>query len=216
MTPEPAAPPAERDPPRFPEVPMTEKSVVLRDGRHVMIRAIRSDDSDRSFAFFSELPEEDRRYLRVDVTRREIVEARARDVDAGRVVRLVAVAGDQIIADGSLEVAGHGWGENIAELRLIVARPYQRLGVGTLLARELFFIAAERKVDRVVARVMRPQEGARQILRRLGFKDEFLIPEHVRDRSGNWQDLIIMRCNLEDLWVEMEGLLEGSDLQWHR
>jgi len=195
---------------------MSEKSVVLRDGRQVIIREIRSGDSDRSFDFFSELPEEDRRYLRVDVTRREIVEARARDVDAGRVVRLVAVAGDQIIADGSLEVAGHGWGENIAELRLIVARPYQRLGVGTLLARELFFIAAERKVDRVVARVMRPQEGARQILRRLGFKDEFLIPEHVRDRNGNWQDLIIMRCNLEDLWVEMEGLLEGSDLQWHR
>jgi RimJ/RimL family protein N-acetyltransferase len=195
---------------------MSEKTVVLRDGRQVTIRGIRPDDTDRSFAFFSELPEEDRRYLRVDVTRREVVEARARDVDAGRVVRLVAVAGDEIIADGSLEVAGHGWGENIAELRLIVARPYQRLGMGALLARELFFIAAERKVDRVVARVMGPQEGARQILRRLGFKDEFLIPAHVRDRNGNWQDLIIMRCNLEDLWVEMEGLLEGSDLRWHR
>lgn len=195
---------------------MSEKTVVLRDGRQVTIREISFEDTDRSFAFFSELPEEDRRYLRVDVTRREVVEARSRDVDAGRVVRLVAVAGDKIIADGSLEVAGHGWGENIAELRLIVARPYQRLGMGALLARELFFIAAERKVDRVVARVMGPQEGARQILRRLGFKDEFLIPAHVRDRNGNWQDLIIMRCNLEDLWAEMEGLLEGSDLQWHR
>jgi len=195
---------------------MLEKTVVLKDGRRVMIREIRPDDSDRSFAFFSGLPEEDRRYLRVDVTRREVVEARGRDVDAGRVVRLVAVEGERIIADGSLELAGHGWGESIAELRLIVARPFQRLGMGTLLARELFFIAAERKVDRVVARVMRPQEGARQILRRLGFKDEFVIPDHVRDRNGSWQDLIIMRCNLEDLWREMEGLLEGSDLQWHR
>jgi RimJ/RimL family protein N-acetyltransferase len=216
MTREPAEPLGERGRWSFQEVPMSEKTVVLKDGRRVMIREIRPDDTDRSFAFFSGLPEEDRRYLRVDVTRREVVEARARDVDAGRVVRLVAVEGEGIIADGSLEVAGHGWGENIAELRLIVARPYQRLGMGTLLARELFFIAAERKVDRVVARVMRPQEGARQILRQLGFKDEFVIPEHVRDRNGNWQDLIIMRCNLEDLWVEMEGLLEGSDLQWHR
>jgi hypothetical protein len=43
-----------------------------------------------------------------------------------------------------------------------------------------------------------------------------MTPEHVRDRNGNWQDLIIMRCNIEDLWVEMEGLLEGSDRQWHR
>jgi ribosomal protein S18 acetylase RimI-like enzyme len=195
---------------------MLEKSFVLTDGRRTMIREMRPDDTDRSFTFFAGLPKEDRRYLRVDVTRRELVEARARDVDAGRVVRLVAVDGDEIVADGSLELAGHGWGESIAELRLIVSRPYQRLGLGTLLARELFFIAAERKVDRVVARVMKPQEGARQILRRLGFKDEFLIPEQVRDQNGQWQDLIIMRCNLQDLWDEMEGLLEGSDLQWHR
>jgi ribosomal protein S18 acetylase RimI-like enzyme len=195
---------------------MLEKAVVLSDGRRATIREIEPDDTDRSFAFFAALPKEDRRYLRVDVTRREVVEARARDVGAGRVVRLVVVAGEEIIADGSLELAGHGWGEGIAELRLIVARSYQRLGLGTLLARELFFIAAERKVDRVVARVMKPQVGARQILRRLGFKDEFLIPQQVRDQNGEWQDLIIMRCNLQDLWDEMEGLLEGSDIQWHR
>jgi len=195
---------------------MTEKNVALRDGREVVIRDMSPDDSERSFAFFAGLPEDDRRYLRVDVTRREIVATRTRDLDTGRVVRLVAQDGDAIVADGALELAGHGWGDNIAEVRLIVARSHQRLGLGTLMARELYFIAAERKVDRIVARMMRPQRGARQIFKRLGFKDEFLIPEHVRDQDGTWQDLIIMRCNLEDLWKEMEGLLEGSDLQWHR
>jgi RimJ/RimL family protein N-acetyltransferase len=71
-------------------------------------------------------------------------------------------------------------------------------------------------VDRVVARMMRPQVGAQRIMKRLGFHDEFLIPEHVRDQDGNWQDMIIMRCNLEDLWKEMEGVFEGSDIRWHR
>lgn len=195
---------------------MPAKTVVLKDGREVAIREMSPDDTERSFDFFAGLPEEDRRYLRVDVTRREIVELRTRDLDSGRVVRLVAQDGDTIVADGALELAGHGWGDNIAEVRLIVARPYQRLGLGTLMARELYFTAAERKVDRIVARMMRPQRGGRQIFKRLGFKDEFLIPEHVRDQDGRWQDLIIMRCNLEDLWSEMEHLLEGSDLQWHR
>ena len=82
--------------------------------------------------------------------------------------------------------------------------------------RELYYLAAERKLDRIVARFMGPQEGARRILTRLGFRDEFLIPKHVRDQAGNWQDMIIMRCNLDDLWQEMERALEASDWQWHR
>jgi RimJ/RimL family protein N-acetyltransferase len=82
-----------------------------------------------------------------------------------------------------------------------------------VLARELHLLAAEHKVDRIVARLMRPQTGAHRIMQRLGFHEEFLIPEHVRDQSGQWQDMIIMRCNLEDLWQEMEAMFEYSD--WH-
>jgi GNAT superfamily N-acetyltransferase len=189
-----------------------DKTARLRDGRVVSIRQMVPADAEQSLVFFANLPEDDRRYLRADVTRKSVVERRAKEVDPERVVRLVAVDGNSIVADGSLELAGHGWGTNIAEVRLIVARPYQRLGLGTILARELYFLAAERKVDRIVVRMMRPQQGARRIFRQLGFKDEYLIPEHVRDQDGTWQDLIIMRCNLEDLWSEMEGMLEGADL----
>jgi RimJ/RimL family protein N-acetyltransferase len=195
---------------------MVEKTVTLKDGSVVMIRDMRPDDTQRSFEFFAELPEQDRRYLRADVRRWEVVERRTRELDTGRALRVVAVDGDEIVADGALELAGHGWGANIAEIRLIVAHPYQRLGLGAQMARELFFLAAEQKVDRIVARMMRPQVGAQQIMRRLGFQDEFLIPEQVRDQDGNWQDLIIMRCNLEDLWNEMEELFNHSDIRWHR
>jgi RimJ/RimL family protein N-acetyltransferase len=74
----------------------------------------------------------------------------------------------------------------------------------------------QHKLDRIVVRVMRPQSRAHRIMKRLGFREEFLIPEHVRDQDGAWQDLIIMRCNLEDLWNEMESLVEASDWRWHR
>ncbi len=192
------------------------KTVTLADQRAVLIRTMRPDDVERSHTFFLQLPEQDRKYLRVDVTRPELVQRRIHDMLDGRVVRLVALDGDEIVADGGLELQGHGWGENIAEIRLIVARPYQRIGLGALMARELYFLAAERRVDRIVARMMRPQEGAHRIFRRLGFKDEFLIPEHVRDQDGNWQDLIIMRCTLEDLWREMEEMFEQTDWQRYR
>jgi len=196
--------------------PRVNKTVTLKDGREVTIRNMRPNDVELSFAFFNELPEEDRRYLRVDVTRRELVERRTTELDSGRVDRLVALVDDQIVADGALELQGHGWGDDIGEIRLIVARPYQHLKLGTLMARELYYLAMQHKLDRIVVRVMRPQSRAHRIMKRLGFKEEFLIPEHVRDQNGNWQDLIIMRCNLEDLWNEMESLVEASDWRWHR
>jgi RimJ/RimL family protein N-acetyltransferase len=193
-----------------------DKNLTLKDGRQVTVRSMHPSDVERSFEFFCALPVEDRKYLRVDVTRRRMVERRTTELDRSRIERLVVVHDDEIVADGALELEGHGWGDNVAEIRLIVAREWQRTGLGTLLTRELFHLASQRRVDRIIARLMRPQEGAHRIMKRLGFSEEFLIPEHVRDQDGTWQDLIIMRCPLEDLWREMESNFQSSDWRRHR
>ena len=193
-----------------------EKNLTLKDGQEVTVRSMQSTDVDASYDFFCALPEEDRKYLRVDVTRRRMVERRTTELDRSRNERLVVVHDDEIVADGALHLEGHGWGDNVAEIRLIVAKDWQRTGLGTLLARELFHLASQYRFDRIIARLMRPQEGAHRIMKRLGFSEEFLIPEHVRDQEGDWQDLIIMRCPLEDLWQEMESAFETSDWRRHR
>lgn len=193
-----------------------EKTVTLKDGKAVTIRRMCPDDVERSYAFFCALPPEDRVYLRTDVTRRDLVERRTTEHDRQRTERVVVVHGDEIVGDGTLEIQGHGWGDGVAEIRLLVARPWQRLGLGTVIARELFHLASRRQIDRIVARLMRPQLGAHRILRRLGFNEEFLIPEHVRDQDGAWQDLIIMRCSIEGLWRDIEYELTTGDFQRHR
>lgn len=192
------------------------KKVTLRDGRTITVRRMQADDVQRSYEFFCALPADDRKYLRVDVTRRDLVERRTLETDERRTVRVVAEHDGEIVADGTLELEGHGWGNNVAEVRLIVASSWQRLGLGTVMARELFNLASQHRVDRIVARLMRPQAGAHRIFKRLGFHEEFLIPEHVRDQSGAWQDLIIMRCPLEDLWQDLEFELANGDFQRHR
>jgi len=193
-----------------------EKNLTLKDGRQVTVRSMHPTDVESSYEFFCSLPEEDRKYLRVDVTRRRMVERRTTELDRSRIERLVVVHDDEIVADGALHLEGHGWGDNVAEIRLIVARGWQRTGLGTLLTRELFHLASQCRVDRIIARLMRPQIGAHRIMKRLGFSEEFLIPEHVRDQDGTWQDLIIMRCPLEDLWREMESDFQSSDWRRHR
>jgi L-amino acid N-acyltransferase YncA len=190
-----------------------EAQARLKDGTGIVIRPMTEDDVDKSWAFFRKLPQEDRAYLRVDVTKRDVVEKRIRDMRNGDVKRLVALAGDEIVADGALELAGTGWKEHVAELRLIVAKAYQRKGVGMLLARELYTLASAEKVEDVVVEMMAPQVAARRIFLKLGFKEEALFPSFVKDITGRKQDLIVMRSALGALWHELEEQMDLSDWQ---
>jgi L-amino acid N-acyltransferase YncA len=187
--------------------------VKLKDGTEVLIRPMTTDDLDRSVAFFEALPEEDRAYLRADTSKRSVVERRLRAMAAGNVKRIVAILDDQIVADGALELKGPGWKEHVGELRLIVARPFQRKGLGMLMARELHHLAAAEKIKEVVVQMMRPQVAARSIFRKLGFREEVILPQHVRDIKGKRHDLVVMRCNLEALWQELDDYVSGLDWQ---
>ncbi len=190
-----------------------KKKVKLKDGTEVLIREIRKDDIDRSLTFFRELPAEDRAYLRRDVTDRHVVERRIQAVESGRIMRLIALVGKEIVADGSLETETQGWKEHQAEIRLIVARPFQRQGLGTLMARELYLLAASKKVEEIVVKIMGPQEGVQSIFERLGFHHKTVLQDYVKDIRGALQDLIVMRCDLEELWQKLGDHIADSDWQ---
>ena len=191
---------------------MKEHVAQLKDGTEVLIRPLRIEDLDRSLAFFQALPEEDRAYLRVDVTKRDLVERRiCSALRSDKMKRIVALAGEEIVADGALEVGGDEWDRHVAEIRVIVARPYQRRGLGTLMMRELYAEAASHKVQEIVVRIMRPQTSAWAIARKLGVHEEVLLHDYLKDLSGQKQDLILLRCDLEALWQRMEDYIERSD-----
>jgi len=191
-----------------------QKTVKLKDETEVLIRELTAEDLERSLAFFQSLPEEDRAYLRRDVVQREVVERRIRELRSGDVMRLVGTVDDQIVVDGSLEISSEEWKKHVGEVRLIVARPYQRKGLGLLMARELFLLAAGAKMEDVVVKMMRPQKAARSIFHRLGFRQEVVLPDYLKDLEGGKQDMILMRCDLESLWRDMEDALASGD--WER
>ncbi|MFB0516481.1 MAG: GNAT family N-acetyltransferase [Candidatus Neomarinimicrobiota bacterium] len=190
-----------------------KKILQLKDGASITIRPMRKDDLARSLAFFQALPEEDRRYLRREVTSPEAVEERIKELRSGKVKRLVAIFNEEIVADGSLELETQEWKKHMAEIRLIIARPFQRRGLGTLMARELYLLAARERVEVIVVKMMGPQIAARGIFKRLGFSEDVILSEYVRDRGGSKQDLIVMRCNLKSLMKEMEDHLADTDWQ---
>jgi RimJ/RimL family protein N-acetyltransferase len=191
---------------------LKEHVAQLKDGTEVLIRPLRIDDLDRSLAFFQALPGEDRTYLRVDVTKRDLVERRiCSALRSDKIKRIVALIGEEIVGDGALEVGGDEWDRHVAELRVVIAHPFQRRGLGTLMMRELYAEAASWKVQEIVVRIMRPQKAAWAICRKLGFQEEVLLHDYLKDISGHKQDLILMRCDLEELWQRMEDFIERSD-----
>ncbi len=192
------------------------KNYKLKDGTNVVIRLTNDNDIDKLLFFFQNLPSEDKAYLRVDVTDRSVVEQRLKNVGLRNIIRIVAEVDDEIIADGSLELRTHGWEKHVADLRIIVAGNYQRKGLGMLMAEELYSIALNEKVEEMVVKIMAPQIEAVKIFERLGFKQDVVMKDFVKDVKGQKQDLIILRCNLEEIWDKLESyFLETENRDMH-
>ena len=190
-----------------------DKTERMKDGTEVTIRRLVANDIDRLMEFYGSLPEEDRRYLKFDVTDRKVVAKRLRRVESGDDIRIVAVHGGVLVASGALELSGEGWSKHQGEIRVMVARPFQHRGLGTIMIRELYFIAVQNKIETIVARMMRPQAGAQKVFHRLGFRDETMLPDFVKDLQGGSQDLIVMTCDVKDLWKELDRNFSESDWQ---
>ncbi len=190
-----------------------DKTERMKDATEVTIRPLVMQDTDRLMEFYGSLPEEDRKYLKFDVTDRKVVVKRLRRVESGDDIRIVAVHGGVIVASGALELSGEAWSKHQGEIRVIVARPFQKRGLGTIMIRELYFIAVQNQIQTIVARMMRPQVGAQKIFRRLGFREDSMMPDFVKDIRGGSQDLIVMTCDVKDLWKQLDRTFSESDWQ---
>ena len=190
-----------------------DKVETLKDGKKVVIRSLTSKDLDKLMAFYRSLPLEERKYLRVDVTDRKVVAQRIKSAEHDKVFRIIALYKDKVVADGALELSGEEWRRHQGELRVIAARTFRRRGLGLIIMRELYFLAAAKNVEKLVAKMMRPQKSARAICLRLGFREELLLPDYVKDLSGKPQDLVIMTCDLADMWSEIDEFYGASDWQ---
>ncbi|MFH1006598.1 MAG: hypothetical protein V1800_03735, partial [Candidatus Latescibacterota bacterium] len=82
-----------------------DKIETFKDGTQVTLRRLHIDDLDKLMAFYEALPLEDRKYLRIDVTKRDIVSQRIKRIETGNVIRIIALHNDEIIGEGALELS---------------------------------------------------------------------------------------------------------------
>jgi RimJ/RimL family protein N-acetyltransferase len=173
-----------------------------RSESRVIVRPLVSEDAFRLAEFFSRIPEEDRFYLKEDVTSAEVIGNWAQHIDYDRVVPLVALIGEEIVADATLHRHRAGARRHIGEIRAVVDPRYRNRGIGSLMVREVVDIAYDNAMDSVIFELVAGKEDdAIKVTERLGFKKVATLPNFVKDMEQKRHNLVVMELQLED-WLQ--------------
>ena len=175
------------------------KTVHLRTGTAVTIRPMVKEDVGKLHAFFARVPREDRLFLREDVSRRDVIDAWARELDYEKVLPVVAEVGDNIVGDATLHRREGGWASHAGKVRIVIDKDYRGKGLGTLLLEELGTIAKQGDLELLVAEVMATQKSALAAFKSMGFEKEAVLSNYVKDQAGAKHSLILM---IKDLLTE--------------
>jgi L-amino acid N-acyltransferase YncA len=183
----------------IPHVEAYPKAIMLQDGTKVVLRPLSAEDRVPLLNFFRRVPAEERHYLKEDVTSPEVIEDWTSNIDPSRVIPMVVLVGDEIIADATLHRSRSWACCHMGELRVVVDPAYRNVGLGRRLIRELVDIADELGLQKVVLELEGHwKQPAIISAGSLGFRETARLGEWVRDYWGDYQDLVIMELPLTD------------------
>lgn len=191
------------------------KEVTLRDGSKVTLRPAVREDEEALYQFFVGMSNEDRLYLRDNVQDREIIRGWMENLDYEKVLPIVAIDGDAIVADATLHRNPHGWMKHVGEIRMSVAGSHRGRGLARIIAAEIFQQAVGLGLDKLVAEMLTIQRNAQRVFTRLGFKEEAILKDHGMDTTGKKHDLIIMSNDVTALWENWTEFAESVSGTWH-
>jgi len=175
------------------------RSITLDNDTAVSLRLMTAADADRIMAFARALPEEDLLFLRSDITDPKIVAQWVENMAAERTVTVIAEASGDLAGYASLHYNQVTWQRHLGEIRIQVGSRYRSHGLGRVLAGEVFGVARDLGLRKVVAQMTAEQKGAIATFERLGFHPEALLQDFVIDRAGRTHDRVVMSYDVEGL-----------------
>ena len=176
----------------------------------VTIRRFKPDDIDAMMRFTRALPEHDLLFLSRDLKHRKVIEAWLEAVEDGFIDSVVAEDGDAIVGTCALVRDPLGWSTHVGEIRLLVSPQLRGQGVGRRLLEEMFKVAVQRDLKKLVAQMTPDQRGAIQLFEEHGFRGEALLHDHVMDRQGEVHDLVILSLDVARASAQHEAFGLGG------
>ena len=180
------------------------KQIALRDRTFVTLRPMVREDGPGLLGFFRRLSPEDRQFLKDDVTRQDIIETWVQELDYERVLPILAEIDGRIVGDATLHRKAYGWMRHVGEIRVVTDAYFRRRGLASSMAREIFYLALQAGLDKMVAEMGVDQVAAIKVFQKLGFQQEARLANHIIDLHGRKHDLILMTTDIPALMQTMQ------------
>lgn len=158
----------------------------------ITLRRMGADDRDAILHFARALPEDDLLFLPMDITETEVIDDWLGKIECGRTMTLLAEDETGLVAFVSLSREKLLWTRHVGEILLLVSPDHRARGLGRKLIEEILNVAADLRLQKVVAKMTSGHEGAWRMFESLKFNPEAVLANWVIDRRGKTQDLVIM------------------------
>ena len=121
------------------------------------------------------------------------------NIKAGLTVTVLAEKDREIVGYASVHHDQVSWQRHLGELRVQVGPAYRSSGLGSALGREIFAIAPDMGIQKIVAQMTPNQAQAIALVKRHGFRHEAVLHDFVIGRDGRKNDLVVMTCDIAHL-----------------
>jgi GNAT superfamily N-acetyltransferase len=186
------------------------KKVTLKNGEEVILDVMVKEDEKELHEFFVRLPEKDRLYLKSNVVDPRVIKSWAENIDYDHVIPILAKKGNRIIGDATLHRRTMDRPKKVGEIRIVTDKDYRRVGLGTRLAKEIYYLALSRQMNKLVAEVVADQKNVRDTFEHLGFEEETTLEKQAVDLHGNKHDLVVMTQDVDALWKRIKDLIDDD------
>jgi ribosomal protein S18 acetylase RimI-like enzyme len=169
-----------------------------KDGRKVVLRAIRWEDLDDCIDFINSLVEEGAEILRdVNVTREEEADwlgNRLARIEKGQLIGVVAEVDGKMIANSEVEKRS-SFMSHMGYLGIAIKKGYRGIGIGTKLMQTLINESKKMGLEILVLDVFDVNQPAKALYKKMGFKEMGRIPKGIH-KNGRYMDLVRMTREL--------------------
>ena len=178
----------------YPQIDLNtyQRETQLKDGTKILLRPMVAKDKDALYEFFKEVPSEDSRFLRDEVSSILLVEKWVKNLDYSRTLPILAIRAGKIIADATINRRRSGWKWHLGTVRLFVHKGYRNVGLGLLMIEELVDIAYKLGIEKLVAEVPDLSTLAINAFTKAGFYRAAVIANMVKDRDNMPVDVVVM------------------------
>jgi GNAT superfamily N-acetyltransferase len=126
------------------------------------------------------------------VTELAVIRDWCQHIDYGKILPLLAVDGDKIVADASLHQTLGGWKRHIGRLSVVTHPKYRGKGIAGILVSELIDIARNIGLEKLEAEFLGEQKAARRVFQERGFNELLVLEDYVKDMQAIAHDYVLM------------------------